>query len=76
MTIFTAEPEIVTPIGIAIDKPGRVFAVESHTHLPKPGYSGPKRDRVKVFEDRNHDGQPDRISVFAEDLLTFLLSRR
>jgi putative membrane-bound dehydrogenase-like protein len=68
LAIFAAEPEIVTPIGIAIDKRGRVFVVESHTHFPKPGYSGPKRDRVKVFEDTNHDGKPDRISVFAEEL--------
>jgi len=68
LALFAAEPQIVTPVGIAIDTRGRIFVVESHTHFPKADYPGPKRDQVKVFEDTNRDSKPDRISVFAEDL--------
>ena len=66
--LFAAEPDIVTPIGIAVDKQNRVFVVESHTHFPKPNYPGPKYDRVKIFQDTDGDGKPDRISVFADGL--------
>ena len=31
LTLFAAEPDILTPIGLAIDKRGRLFVVESHT---------------------------------------------
>ena len=31
-TLIASEPQIVTPIGIAIDKRNRLFVVESHTH--------------------------------------------
>jgi hypothetical protein len=60
LTLFKAEPEIVTPIGIAVDEKGSIFVVESHTHFPKKDYPGPKYDCIKVFK-------PDGTSsVFAE----------
>ncbi len=68
LTLFAAEPDIVTPIGLAIDGRGRIFAVESHTHFPKKDYPGPKHDRVKLFIDSDHDGKPDQITVFADGL--------
>ncbi|MEY2410111.1 MAG: hypothetical protein QOF48_2781 [Verrucomicrobiota bacterium] len=68
LTVFAAAPEIVTPIGLAIDRRSRVFVVESHTHFPKKDYPGPKHDRVKLFIDSDHDGKADRITVFADGL--------
>jgi putative membrane-bound dehydrogenase-like protein len=68
LTLIAAEPDIVTPIGLAIAKNGRLFVVESHTHFPPANYPGPKYDRVKLFEDTNGDGRPDKISVFADGL--------
>jgi hypothetical protein len=37
--LFAADPDIVTPCGIAVDARGRVLAIESHTHFPPPGYA-------------------------------------
>lgn len=68
VVLVASEPDIVTPIGLAIDRRGRLFVVESHTHFPTTNYPGPKFDRVKLFEDPNRDGKPDRISVFADGL--------
>jgi putative membrane-bound dehydrogenase-like protein len=68
ISLFAENPDIVTPIGIAVDSLNRVFVLESHTHLPPRNYPGPDGDRVKVFEDTNKDGKPDKISVFAEGL--------
>jgi hypothetical protein len=66
LTLVASEPDLVTPIGVAIDRRGRVFVVESHTHFPRTHYPGPKFDRVKVWADTNRDGRLDRMSVFAE----------
>lgn len=66
LSLFAMEPEIVTPVGIAVDKKGRIFVLENHTHLVKPDYAGPKSDRVKILEDTDGDGKADKISRFAE----------
>ncbi len=65
-TLIASEPQIVTPIGIAVDRRHRLFVVESHTHHRPTGYAGPEADLVKVFLDTNSDGIPDAPKVFAE----------
>lgn len=64
--LFAAEPDIVTPVGVAVDARGRVFVAENHTHEVKAGYPGPKTDRVRVLEDTDGDGKADRVTTFAE----------
>ena len=63
---IAAEPEIVTPTGIAVDGRGRVLVIESHTHFRPPNYPGPPADRIRVFEDRDHDGKPECTGTFFE----------
>ena len=63
---IAAEPEIVTPTGIAVDSHGRVLVIESHTHFRPPDYPGPPADRIRVFEDRDHDGKPECTGTFFE----------
>lgn len=66
LQLFAAEPNIVTPVGIAIDKEHRIFVVESHTHFPKKDYPGPKTDLIKMFVDSNKDGMFDNVTTFAD----------
>jgi putative membrane-bound dehydrogenase-like protein len=68
LTLFADTPDIVTPIGMAVDKNDQVFVIESHTHNPPSSYAGPKGDIVKVFTDQNEDGVADSTRVFAEGL--------
>ncbi|WP_373492575.1 PVC-type heme-binding CxxCH protein [Aquiflexum sp.] len=68
LSVVAEEPDIVTPIGIAIDDKDRIYVLESHTHLAPKDYQGPDGDLIKVFEDTNGDGQLDKISVFAEGI--------
>ena len=68
ITLFAEDPDVVTPIGMAIDANDRIFVLESHTHHPPEDYKGPKGDLIKVFENRDGDGRPDQISVFAEGI--------
>lgn len=63
---IAAEPVIVTPTGIAVDKAGRVLVIESHTHFRPKGYKGPPADRIRVFEDRDADGKPECVGSFFE----------
>src|SRR5436190_1071059 len=64
--LFSAEPDIVTPTGLAIDAQGRVLVVESHTHFAPDDYAGPKHDRIRMFVDSNGDGRADRVTNFFE----------
>lgn len=64
--LFAAEPDLVTPTGIAVDDHGRVLVIESHTHFRPDDYQGPPADRIRVFEDTDGDGRADRISTFFE----------
>ena len=66
ITLFAENPDIVTPVGIAVAPDGRVFVQENHTHKRTSNYTGPKTDRILVFEDSNGDGTADKRSVFYE----------
>ncbi|WP_229310991.1 PVC-type heme-binding CxxCH protein [Larkinella soli] len=68
LTLFAENPDIVTPIGIAVDRQNRLFVLESHTHLRPSGYQGPDSDQIKRMTDEDRDGRPDRITVFADGL--------
>lgn len=64
--LFAEAPDIVTPIGVVVDRQGRVLVVESHTHFRPEGYEGPAVDRIRAFEDTIGDGKADRITTFFE----------
>ena len=66
LTVFAEQPDIWTPTGIAVDEFGRIFVIESNTHLPKKDYPGPKTDRIKVFTE--NDGKMASSAIFAEGL--------
>ena len=63
--LFAAEPDIVTPTGLAVDG-GRVLAVESHTHFRPDDYAGPRADRIRMFDDTDGDGRVDCVTTFFE----------
>src|SRR5437879_4106452 len=66
LELVAAEPDIVTPMGIAVDERGRLLVVESHTHFRPADYKGPPADRIRVFEDTDGDGRADKITTFFE----------
>ena len=66
VTLFAQNPQIVTPVGIAVAPDGRVFVQENHTHKRTKEYKGPETDRILIFEDTNGDGIADTRSVFYE----------
>lgn len=66
LTLFAEHPDIVTPIGIAVDRAGMVYVLESHTHTPPKDYGGPNTDRIRIFSDSDGDGRSEKNVVYAE----------
>jgi putative membrane-bound dehydrogenase-like protein len=66
LELVASEPEIVTPIGLAFDRQGRLLVVESHTHQRPKDYAGPTGDRIRMCADSDGDGRLDHWTTFAE----------
>jgi putative membrane-bound dehydrogenase-like protein len=65
VTLSAAEPEVIQPIGMAVDDRGRVWVAEAHAY---PNWKPEGSDRLLVFEDADGDGRFDRRTVFFEGL--------
>lgn len=63
--LFAAEPEIVDPLDMDIDEYGRIYVVENPAY---PLEVDRKLGRVKLLQDTDGDGRPDRTTVFADHL--------
>lgn len=66
LELVAENPDIVTPIGIALDQKNRLLVIESHTHFRPKGYKGPEADRILLVEDTNKDGKADSFKPFFE----------
>jgi len=64
LTLVAEQPEIVTPVAMAVDARGRLLVVESHTHFRPADYDGPPHDRIRVIHDDDGDGRADRFTTF------------
>ena len=65
MELFAHEPAVTDPVAMEFDEYGRIYVVEC------PGYpleTGEPLGRVKLLEDTDGDGLPDRTSLFADQL--------
>src|SRR5579883_1534713 len=61
--LVAAEPEVISPVAIAWDEEGRLYAAEM-TDYPSGGPPG----RVRLLEDRDGDGRYEHATVFADGL--------
>ncbi|MCW5982546.1 MAG: c-type cytochrome [Bryobacteraceae bacterium] len=63
---FAAEPDVVSPVAMEIDEDGRIYVVEDRGY---PLNSEGRVGRIKLLEDTNGDGRPDRVTTFADQLV-------
>ena len=64
--LVVSEPDVVSPVAVDIDEDGRMYVVEDRAYpLDVKGKVG----RVKLLEDTNGDGRPDKTTVFADNLV-------
>jgi glucose/arabinose dehydrogenase len=64
--LVASEPDVVNPVAMTIDERGRFWITESFEYPRRE--PGPGRDRIKVLEDTNGDGNADKVTIFAEGL--------
>lgn len=63
---FVSEPDVVSPVAMEFDENGNIYVVEDRGYpLNVKGKVG----RVKLLQDTNGDGKPDKTTVFAENLV-------
>jgi putative membrane-bound dehydrogenase-like protein len=62
---FASEPLVADPVAMEIDEDGRIYVVEMHGYPLDVAGSG----KVKILEDTNADGLPDKATLFAEGLI-------
>ncbi|MEX2639351.1 MAG: PVC-type heme-binding CxxCH protein [Balneolales bacterium] len=67
VALAAAEPDVVRPIGFALDHRGRLWVAEGHTY-PDRAPEGEGEDRILIFEDTNGDGTLDKRIVFTDGL--------
>ena len=63
---FASEPMVESPVAMDIDEKGRAYVVEDRGY---PLSTDNPLGRVKLLEDTNGDGIPDRVTVFADKLV-------
>jgi putative membrane-bound dehydrogenase-like protein len=73
VSLFAAEPQIVTPIGATVDSQGRLLVIESASHFRPKDYKGPPTDRIRIFQDTRGGGHADRVDTFFEGM-NFLMN--
>jgi putative heme-binding domain-containing protein len=66
--LVAKEPDIIKPINMKFDSAGRLYVTQSIEYpFPVPeGHKG--RDTIRRIVDRDRDGVPDTVSVFADGL--------
>ena len=69
VTAFAAEPDIRNPIAMTWDGRGRLWVAENYTYADrKTTFDFSLRDRVLIFEDRDHDGHFDHRQIFTDEV--------
>ena len=63
---FLAEPDVESPVAMEVDENGRIYVVEDRGY---PLSTDNPMGRVKLIEDTNGDGIPDRVTIFADKLV-------
>ena len=66
--LWTAEPDIVDPVAMAFDAAGRAFVVEMRDYPEGMDGRGLPGGTIRLLEDTNGDGRPDKSTLFAEGL--------
>ncbi|MBL9091944.1 MAG: c-type cytochrome [Planctomycetaceae bacterium] len=66
--IAAAEPEVVDPVAVRFDERGRMWVAEYRDYPNGPAEGGKPLSRIKLLEDKDHDGRFETAHVFADEL--------
>ncbi|HEY1784404.1 MAG TPA: PVC-type heme-binding CxxCH protein [Pirellulales bacterium] len=61
--LVAAEPAVISPVALAWDSGGKMYVAEMEDYPVGPG-----KGRIRLLEDRDHDGRYETASVFADGI--------
>ena len=67
--LVASEPDVVDPVAIAFDESLRMWVVEMRDYPYPPKEGEAPKSRIKILEDRDHDGRYETVHIFADELL-------
>src|SRR5215471_17073069 len=67
--LFASEPQVMSPVEMVFDEDGRIYVAEMMDYPDDPPAGKPARSRIRLLEDTDGDGKPDRVTVFANNVL-------
>lgn len=67
--IFAAEPMVLDPVDMVFDEQGRAYVADMLDLPWDPPKGQPARSRIVMLEDTNNDGQADKQTIYAENVL-------
>src|SRR5262249_31871412 len=67
--LFASEPQVMSPVEMVFDDAGRIYVAEMMDYPDDPPAGKPARSRIRLLEDTDGDGKPDRVTVFADNVL-------
>lgn len=69
INLYSAEPDVQNPIGMAWDHRGRMWVAENYTYAERATrFELSLKDRILILSDTDGDGKADERKVFHEDL--------
>jgi len=67
--LVASEPQVVDPVAAAFDADGNLFVCEMRDYPYRPAEGQPPLGTVRLLRDTDGDGQYDKSTVFADQLL-------
>ena len=67
--LFVSEPQVMSPVEMVFDEEGRIYVAEMMDYPDDPPAGQPARSRIRLLEDTDGDGRPDRSTIFADHVL-------
>ncbi|MCH9022812.1 MAG: dehydrogenase, partial [Planctomycetes bacterium] len=67
VSLIASEPDVHQPIAMAIDHKGRLWVAEAYTY-PQRAPDGQGRDKIIIFEDKDHNGTYETRKLFIDNL--------
>lgn len=68
MTPWAVEPAVIDPVALCFDARGRAYVVEMRDYPLGIGPDHRQGGTIRLLEDTNQDGYPDKDALFARDL--------
>src|SRR5580692_6407445 len=61
--LYASEPQVMSPVEMAFDESGKIYVAEMMDYPNDPAPGKPARSRIRLLEDTDGDGKPDKTTI-------------